>query len=315
MSKELLKISFDELHLNHNIEGTDFINIDKEGVIKKYKVINTVIELLRNTSNLTKDLGILVTCECKNISVVHCNTIFLKNVVIEYMISEQEVESSILIFKGCSFLGKVEMIGGKYQNILIENSIFKNEFSMMHVQSKSLNDINNIFEKPRVIEESIIHYVKVDAAIINENFSWKKVRTLEDCIMDGLIIKKELNFTNCRVDGVSKFNKLEIQHSGELSFSHCSFYKTAEINFDKILGKLRIYKTTFGDKCYLEYEQLQDKNYEPLIIKNDLKKTKWNFFYVADIYKSNGKTEQYLETFYYFKKYERLEKKRIVNAK
>ena len=72
---------------------------------------------------------------------------------------------------------------------------------------------------------------------------------------------------------------------------------------------LVLYKTNFSDKCYLEYELLENKKYEPLIFEDDLKKTKWNFLIVSDIYKSSGRTEQYLETFYYFKKYERLERK------
>lgn len=51
------------------------------------------------------------------------------------------------------------------------------------------------------------------------------------------------------------------------------------------------------------------KKYKPLIFDNDFKKTKWNFLIVSDIYKSSGRIDQYLETLYYFKKYERLERK------
>jgi hypothetical protein len=54
---------------------------------------------------------------------------------------------------------------------------------------------------------------------------------------------------------------------------------------------------------------LENKEYEPLIFENDLKKTKWNFLIISDIYKSSGRIEQYLNTFYYFKRYERLERK------
>ena len=89
----------------------------------------------------------------------------------------------------------------------------------------------------------------------------------------------------------------------------CSFYKKSEINFDAISGKISLYKTNFSDKCYLEYEILENKKYEPLIFKDDFKKTKWNFLIVSDIYKSSGRIDQYLETLYYFKKYERLERK------
>lgn len=315
MSKELQTISFDELKFLKNIEHKEFINIDKGGVIKKYRIINTREELLKYPLNLSTDLGILVTCECENIGEynnickVYCNTIFLKRVVINYMFSKQEDESSILIFKECDFFGKVEFIGGKYQNILIENSNFKNNFSMLDVHSNNLNDINNIFEKSRIIKRTTTNHINIQASIINENFTLEKVKILNDCIIDEIVIKKELKFTDCRFDGVSKFNKLQIERRGELNLRHCSFYKVSEINFNKILGKLSIYKTNFSDKCYLEYELLENQKYKSLINKSDLKKTKWNFFYVADIYKSNGKTEQYLETFYYFKKFERLERK------
>lgn len=315
MSKALETILFNKLKSVKNIEKKEYINIDKDGVIKKYRVINTIEELLKSPLNLSKDLGVLVTCECKNICEyndiykIYCNTIFLKSVVIDYMFSKQLDEFQILTFEECDFLGKVNFIGGKYQNILIKNSRFKDKFSIIDVKTNSFNDINNIFEKERSIKKTSIHYINIDASIINENFSFEKVNILNDCIIDKIIIKNKLNFLDCRFSGTSKFNKLQIEHRGELNFSHCSFYKTSEINFDKILGKFSIYKTNFSDKCYLEYECLENKGYKPLVFKNDLKKTKWNFFYVADIYKSNGKTEQYLETFYYFKKYERLEKK------
>lgn len=315
MSKELETVLFNELKSIKNIENKEYINIDKNGVIKKYRVINTIEELLKSPLNLSKDLGILVTCECKNICEyndiykVYCNTIFLKSVVIDYMFSKQLDEFQILTFEECDFFEKVEFVGGKYQNILIRSSRFKNKFSVMYVKTNNFNDINNIFEKEASIKESSIHHINIDASIINENFSFEKVNISNDCIIDKIIIKNKLKFSDCRFEGVSKFNKLQIERRGELNLSHCSFYKISEINFDKILGKLSIYKTNFADKCYLEYEQLESKGYEPLFSRNDLKKTKWNFFYVADIYKSNGKTEQYLETFYYFKKYERLEKK------
>ena len=94
-----------------------------------------------------------------------------------------------------------------------------------------------------------------------------------------------------------------------MDFSQCSFYKNSEINFDEINGKSSLYKTNFSDKCYLEYELLENKEYEPLIFEDDYKKTKWNFLIVSSIYKSIGRTEQYLDTFYYFKRYERLERK------
>jgi hypothetical protein len=119
-------------------------------------------------------------------------------------------------------------------------------------------------------------------------------------------VNKDLDFIDFRFEGLSK---LELDISGELNFLQCSFYKKSEINFDELNGKISLYKTNFSDKCYLEYELLENKKYEPLIFKDDFKKTKWNFLIVSDIYKSSGRIEQYLETFYYFKKYERLERK------
>ena len=106
-----------------------------------------------------------------------------------------------------------------------------------------------------------------------------------------------------------RVNDVVLEVNGELNFSQCSFYKNSEINFDDISGKFSLYKTNFSDKCYLEYELLENKGYEPLIFEDDFKRTKWNFLTISDIYKSSGRTEQYLKTFYYFKKYERLERK------
>ena len=97
---------------------------------------------------------------------------------------------------------------------------------------------------------------------------------LNDFILDKIIGGQNLIFMDCRFEGLSK---LELEVNGELNFYQCSFYKNSEINFDDINGKFSLYKTNFSDKCYLEYELLENKEYEPLVFENDLKIFKKNF--------------------------------------
>lgn len=313
MSKELLTIDFNELNSCKNIKGKEFVFIVKDGNVKKYKVIDTKEKLLEYSSNLMKylekELGLLVTCECNNMSGSFHNAIFLEIFKIDYCCNAQIDDFLFLNFQECNFFRNVEFIGGDYKEIIINNSSFKNNLFIGFIDSGSLFCTNNEFQKDMIIKNSAIKKFHTNTSIFNENLFLQEVNVLDDFSLDKIRLNKEFDFIDCRFYGVSKFNKLEIESRGKLNFSYCSFYKMSEINFEKILGSLSIYKTNFADKCYLEYEQLQNKKYKPLIIKSDLKKTKWNFFNVADIYKSNGKTEQYLETFYYFKKYERLERK------
>ena len=81
MSKEEPTINFNELNSSKIIEGTEFVYIVKEGNTKKYKIMDTkekILEYSLNKKNYAeKQVGILVTCECNNISGFFHNTIFL----------------------------------------------------------------------------------------------------------------------------------------------------------------------------------------------------------------------------------------------
>ncbi|MBU3198163.1 two pore domain potassium channel family protein [Clostridium estertheticum] len=313
MSEKLLTIEFEELHSCKSIKGKQFVFIVKDGKEKKYKVIDTKEKLSEYSLNmmnyLEKELGLLVICKCNNISGSFRNVIFLEEFKVDYCCNPQIDDFLYLNFQQCHFFQKIELMGGNYQEVIINNSSFQNDFFTRGSEFGSLFCTNNRFEKDMIVMNCTIEKSNTNTSKFDGNLFFDEVNILNDFTLDKIKVNNKFNFTDCRFSGVSKFNKLEIENGGELNFSHCSFYKMSEINFDIILGKLSIYKTNFTDKCYLEYEQLENKKYKPLINKSDFKKTKWNFFNVADIYKSNGKTEQYLETFYYFKKYERLERK------
>jgi len=289
MSKEGLIIEFNELHSSKITKGTEFVSIVKEGEIKTYKVVDTEEKLLEYSQKpmeyVEKLVGILVTCECKNVSALFKNTIFLEKFKIDSY-SEPKIEESVyLSFNNCDFFKDIELLGGDYKRIKINDSAIRKSLFMRFINCEKSSINTSDFEGDLLFQE---------------------VNILNDFILDKINGNQNLIFTDCRFEGLSK---LELEVNGELDFSQCSFYKNSEINFDDINGKFSLYKTNFSDKCYLEYELLENKEYEPLIFENDLKKTKWNFLIVSDIYKSSGRTEQYLKTFYYFKKYERLERK------
>jgi hypothetical protein len=308
--KEELIIEFQKLDPDRIIKDTEFILIIRDGLIKKYRVMDTEEKLLKHLSkqmNYEEDkMGILVTFECNNISGTFNNMMFLKKFKIDSYSNSKIDDFWGVNFNRCEFLQDIELLGGDYKRIKINDSVVRQSFYIRFINCEKIR-INNVIVKENVVvENSEFGKFYVNASRFEENLLFQEVNILNDFTLDKVKGEKELCFLDCRFEGLSK---LELNINGELNFSQCSFYKKSEINFDDINGKFSLYKTNFSDKCYLEYELLENKKYKPLIFQDNFKKTKWNFLIVSDIYKSSGRTEQYLETLYYFKKYERLERK------
>jgi len=310
MSKEGLIVGFNDLHSSKTLKGIEFVDILRDGKTKRYKIIDTEEELITYLSRSTKyaenKMYILVTFECNNICGIFHNVIFLEKFKINSY-SEPKLDDSLyLSFTECDFFQDIELLGGDYKRIKINESIIGGNIFIRYINCEKARINNAIFKENIALENSEIGTLNVNTSKIEENLLFQQVNILNEFILDKVAGKKDLGFMDCRFEGLSK---LELDISGELNFSRCSFYKKAEINFNELGGKFSLYKTNFSDKCYLEYELFENKMYKPLIFEDNYKKTKWNFLIVSDIYKSSGRTEQYLETFYYFKKYERLERK------
>lgn len=310
MIKENLMIKFNELDKNAILKDAEFVSIIKDGKQKRYVIVDTEEKLIKYSSNnnhcAESSLGILVTFECNNISGDFNDTIFLQRFKIDSYFDSKLDSCIYLNFNNCEFFNDVELLGGDYKRIKLNDSIIRKNLFVRFINCEKLRVNNFTVRENVVIENSEFGIFSANTSKFEENLLFQEVNVVNNFILDKVKGDKELCFIDCRFEGLSK---LELDISGELNFSQCSFYKKAEINFDEISGKFSLYKTNFSDKCYLEYELLQNKKYKPLIFEGNFKKTKWNFLIVSDIYKSSGRTEQYLETFYYFKKYERLEKK------
>jgi len=310
MSKEGLVIEFNKLQSCQIAKGTEFVSIVKEDKSKKYRVVDTEEKLLEYSLNpmayVEKQVGILVTCECNNIFAIFRDAIFLEKFKIDSYCEPKIEESVYLSFNNCHFFEDIELLGGDYKRLKINDSVIRKSFFIRFINCEKARIDNVIFEGNLIVENSDIGKLNVNTSKFDGDLLFQEVNILNDFILDKIKGNQNLIFIDCRFEGLSK---LELEVNGELDFSQCSFYKNSEINFDEINGRISLYKTNFSDKCYLEYELLENKGYEPLIFEDDLKKTKWNFLIVSSIYKSSGRTEQYLETFYYFKKYERLERK------
>jgi len=309
MLKEELIIDFNELCLDKIDKEAGFVSVIKKGHSRKYKIINTRKELMEHSSNSTNysenRIGIIVTFECINIEGNFHNAIFLEKFKIDSYLDYDLKESLYLNFNNCDFFQDIELLGTNYQRIKINDSnIMKNLF-IRFVTCEKMRVNNMIMHGDLAIENSDFIKFIANTSRFEENLLFQEVNVLNDFILDKVKGNKEMCFVDCRFEGLSK---LELDVNEELNFSQCSFYKKSEINFDELNGKFSLYKTNFSDRCYLEYELLENKKYKPLIFENNFKKTKWNFLIVSDIYKSSGRTEQYLETLYYFKKYERLER-------
>lgn len=310
MEKEGVVIEFDELYKSDIQEGIEVISIIKDNKIQTYRIIDTEEKLLKYVSNsmeyAEKQLRILINFESTNICGNFYNAIFLKRFKIDSYCEPKIEESLYLSFNNCYFFEDVELWGGDYKRIKINDAIMEKNFFVRFINCEKARITNVIYKENLVMENSEIGKLYINTSKFQTDILFQEVSVLNDFILDKVVGMQNLIFMDCRFEGLSK---LELEVNGELNFYQCSFYKNSEINFDELNGKFSLYKTNFSDKCYLEYELLENKEYEPLIFENDLKKTKWNFLIVSDIYKSSGRIEQYLETFYYFKRYERLERK------
>jgi len=316
MIKEEIAIEFNELCASEIIKDEEFVSIVKDDNITRYKIVNTEEELLKHSLNpiehLEEKVGILVTCKCNNIYGSFYDAIFLEKFKIDSY-AEPKIEDHInLSFNNCEFFQSVELLGGDYRRIKINDSILRKNLFLRFINCEKLM-INNVkVEEDATLENSEIGIFNVNTTKFQESLIFQEVKILNAFTLDKVKVNKDLGFIDCSFEGLSK---LELDINGELNFTQCSFYKKSEINFDEMNGKFSLYKTNFSDNCYLEYELLENKKYKPLIFEDDFKKTKWNFLIVSDIYKSSGRTEQYLETLFYFKKYERLERRHIKGNK
>lgn len=275
MIKEHLIIEFNDLHKYSTIKDSDFVVIVKDGKKKSYKVVDSEEKLNEYFSNnnyyVENNLGLLVTFECNNISGDFNNAIFLEKFKIDSYF-EPKLDSYIyLTFNDCEFFQDVELLGGDYKRIKFNDSIVRKNLFIRFINCEKLRVNNFIVKENVVIENSEFVRFNANTSRFEENLLFQEVNVVNNFILDKVKGEKELCFIDCRFEGLSK---LELDISGELNFSQCSFYKKSEINFDDISGKFSLYKTNFSDKCYLEYELLQNKKYKPLIFEDNLKKTK-----------------------------------------
>ena len=135
MNKEGLIIEFNELHGSKITKGTEFVSIVKEDGTKKYKVMDTEEKLLEYSLNpmayVEKQVGVLVTCECNNISASFQNTIFLEKFKIDSY-CEPKIEGSVyLSFNNCHFFKDIELLGGDYKRIKINDSVIRKSLFMV----------------------------------------------------------------------------------------------------------------------------------------------------------------------------------------
>ncbi len=310
MNKGDLIIEFNELNSKEITSESGIISVAKNDKILTYKVVDTKEKLFdylaRPVEYLEKKAGIVVTFECNNICGIFHNVIFLEKFKIDSYAEPKLEDSLYLSFTNCEFFNDVELLGADYKRIKINESIIMKNIFVRFISCEKSRINNVIFKEDIIMENSEIGTLNINTSKIEGNLLFQKVNILNDFILDKVKTQKDLDFIDCMFEGLSR---LELDISGELNFLQSSFYKKSEISFEQLDGKISMYKTNFSDKCYLDHELLENKKYEPLIFEDDLKKTKWNFLTVSDVYKSSGRIDQYLETFYYFKKYERMERK------
>lgn len=231
MNKEVLTKGFDELELGKDIKETDdFILIDKDGVILEYRVISTEQELLEYLDNhkghIEDRSGLLVAFECNNILGEFYNTIFLKKFRFDSYSNNEINNSSLLIFNNCEFVEDIELLGGDYKRIKINNCLIRNNMFVRFINCDKLRISETIVKESIVVENSEFGKFYGNASIFKENLLFQEVNILNDFILDKIKGEKELCFVDCRFEGLSK---LELDINGELSFYNVLFIKNQKL--------------------------------------------------------------------------------------
>lgn len=231
------------------------------------------------------------------------NTTFTENVTIEnssYLsLKDTKVEGELFIrnFKE----DNISFYNVELNNLNIEKIDFNSPLKMTGLKISNNFKINNCTFN-YCIEGSFTYLQEVNKLEISE-CNIKKIN------MKEVIINFTCDIYNCKFIEEAKFTSINITKKGAVYFKNTIFCELVVIDFNELKGKFYLYKTSFSDKCLLDYEKVQAEKYEAF--KGESKLSKWTFYNASEIYKQNGKNEQYLDTYYMYKKYEREEKQGI----
>ena len=246
------------------------------------------------------------------------NTIFLKDFTINYCENMQEDDLNVYNFIDCIFAGELNIYGGNFQDIFLGNCRFKKRFFLRGVnENRFLRDnidmgwltlLNNIFEKEMTIIDSAFNIYTNKNSIIKSKMYMENTNINSNTELYNIELQGNFKLYRTTFDGKSVFRDIVLNNNCKFILSDSIFNNVAELFFSRIDGIIEIYKTEFTDKCYLDYEEISKCKYKCVIQKDNLKATKWTCFYLSEIYKANGKTEQHLDSYYLHKKYERKEK-------
>ena len=212
MSREVLIIDFNKLRSSEITKGIEFVSIVKNGKAKRYKVVDTTEKLMgylsKSTDYLEKQVGILVTCECINIAGIFHNAIFLEKFKIDSY-SEPRIDDLLyLSFSNCDFFQDIELLGGDYKRIKINESIIRKNIFVRFVNCEKLRGDNITFKENIILENSEFGSFNVNASKIEDNLLFQEVNILNDFILDKVKGNKDLDFIDCRFEGLSKLESI-----------------------------------------------------------------------------------------------------------
>lgn len=307
---------------------SDYIKIKRgNDLLGEYRIIRTMedIERVKNEQG-SKDRSAL-----KNVFIcsMNYNTVIneilqeyntLKNVIFSESINSKIVRKKTLSnkvrnyntnFSSCVFLG--DFFLSDRINVVFDECEFLGSLeikdSSTHISSRKYDSPNKLIIKNCKFFSDILIKNINDIYTVIDNNTFSRSLFVNDCTVSNRFIFtknticSQVEFRNTFFEEHAKFTGINIEETGLIAFEECFFSKTSEIFFDKLVGKIKIYKTSFSSQCYLDYEELSKNNYSAAKIE-DINKTKWTFFHLAEIYRRNGKSKEYLETYYNIKYFE-----------
>ena len=119
-------------------------------------------------------MEILVTFECNNICGIFHNVIFLEKFKIDSY-SEPKIDDSLyLSFNNCDFFEDIELLGGDYKRIKINDSVIRKNIFIRFINCEKARINNVIFKENIILENSEIGKLNVNTSKFEGEFTFSR---------------------------------------------------------------------------------------------------------------------------------------------
>ena len=127
-----------------------------------------------------------MTCECNNISGIFHNAIFLEKFKIDSYCEPKIEDLLYLSFNNCDFFEDIELLGGDYKRIKINDSVIRKSLFIRFINCEKSRIDNVIFKENLIVENSDIGKLNVNTSKFEGDLLFQEVNILNDFILDKI---------------------------------------------------------------------------------------------------------------------------------